>query len=87
VSRILATILDPFSGSGSAIIAAEMTGRACVAVETSPLYADVAIRRWQLFTSAEATLESDGRNFAEIGAARVSSQAAAPPPTRKRRAA
>lgn len=58
-------VYEPFSGSGTTIIAAEMTGRACLAIELNPLYVDVAIRRWQAFTGETATLEADGSSFAE----------------------
>jgi DNA modification methylase len=61
-----AIVADPFSGSGTTIIAAEMTGRACHAIEISPQYVDVAVRRWQSFTGQNATLEGDGRAFADI---------------------
>ena len=64
-------VLDPFSGSGTTIIAAEMTGRACHAIEIAPQYVDVAIRRWQAFAGAAATLEGDGRTFAEVERARL----------------
>ena len=37
------------------IIAAEMTGRACLAIEINPVYVDVAITRWQNFTGEKAT--------------------------------
>ena len=63
-------IYEPFSGSGTTIIAAEMTGRVCHAIELSPAYVDVAVTRWQDFTGQQATLESDGRTFAEIMADR-----------------
>ncbi len=59
-------VYEPFSGSGTTIIAAETTGRACHAIEISPRYVDVTIRRWQQFTGQTATLERDGRAFAEI---------------------
>ena len=59
-------IYEPFSGSGTTIIAAEMTGRACHAIELSPAYVDVAVRRWQAFTGQTATLAADGRTFADI---------------------
>jgi DNA modification methylase len=59
-------IYEPFSGSGTTIIAAEMTGRACHAIELSPRYVDVSVRRWQAFTCQTATLEGDGRTFADI---------------------
>jgi DNA modification methylase len=64
-------VYDPFVGSGTTIIAAEMTGRVCHAIEISPQYVDVAIRRWMAFAGAEATLESDGRTFAEVERARL----------------
>ena len=64
-------VYEPFSGSGTAIIAAEMTGRACHAVELDPLYVDVAVRRWQAFTGDAAVLESDGRPFAAIAEDRL----------------
>ena len=53
------------------IIAAELTGRRCYAVELRPAFVDVAIRRWQAFTGREATLEGDGRTFAELAVERV----------------
>lgn len=59
-------VYEPFSGSGTTIIAAEMTGRACHAIELSPQYVDVAVRRWQSFTGKDATLDGDGRSFKEI---------------------
>src|SRR5207302_1303981 len=40
-------VYEPFSGSGTTIIAAEMTGRACHAIEIAPAYVDVAVKRWQ----------------------------------------
>lgn len=63
-------IYEPFSGSGTTIVACEMTGRACHAIEISPAYVDVAIKRWQDFTGLEATLDGDGRSFAELSAIR-----------------
>lgn len=78
-------IAEPFSGSGTTIIAAEMTGRACHAIELAPAYVDVAVKRWQAFTGAEATLESTGQTFAETEASRTAPAkpiAAAKPRTR-----
>jgi DNA modification methylase len=51
-------VYDPFVGSGTTIIAAEMTGRACHAIELHPPYVDVSVLRWQNFTGQEATLEA-----------------------------
>jgi len=53
-------IYEPFSGSGTTIIAAEQTGRRCYAMELSPQYVDVTIKRWQEFTGGKAVLESNG---------------------------
>jgi DNA modification methylase len=47
-------VYDPFVGSGTTIIAAEMTGRACHAIEINPTYIDVTIERWQNFTGEKA---------------------------------
>ena len=52
-------VYEPFSGSGTTIIAAEMTGRACHAIELSPAYVDVAVQRWQAFTGEQAVLEGE----------------------------
>lgn len=64
-------VYEPFSGSGTTIIAAEMTGRACHAIELNPAYVDVAVKRWQDFTGQQATLEGDGRSFADLAAERT----------------
>ncbi|MEQ1633741.1 MAG: DNA methyltransferase, partial [Planctomycetota bacterium] len=63
-------VFEPFSGSGSQIIAAERTGRRCRALEISPPFVDVAIRRWEKATGKEAVLDGDGRSFAAIAAER-----------------
>ena len=63
-------VLDPFLGSGTTIIAAEKIGRRCFGVDCDPAYVDVAIRRWQVFTKADAILEGDERTFDEIAAER-----------------
>jgi DNA modification methylase len=69
-------VLDPFVGSGTTIIAAEMTGRACHAIEISEQYCDVAVLRWQAFTGQIATLAADGRAFADVQTERGLSHAA-----------
>jgi DNA modification methylase len=43
-------VLEPFSGSGTTIIAAEQTERCCFAMELSPIYCDLAVKRWEDFT-------------------------------------
>jgi site-specific DNA-methyltransferase (adenine-specific) len=47
-------LLDPFVGSGTAIIAAERTGACARAMEIDPAYCDVAVARWEEFTSQTA---------------------------------
>jgi DNA modification methylase len=63
-------VYEPFSGSGTTIIAAEITGRACHAIELLPQYVDVAIERWQAFTGETARLEAANRTFAAVAAKR-----------------
>ena len=59
-------VYEPFSGSGTTIIAGEMTGRAIYAMELSPAYVDVAVKRWQDFTGEQAKLEVSGEKFPTI---------------------
>ena len=70
-----ALIYEPFSDSGTTIIAANMHGHRVRAVEMTPRYVDVAVCRWQAFTGQVATLEGDGRTFDEIAAERVPAEA------------
>jgi DNA modification methylase len=39
-------VYEPFSGSGTTLIACERLGRKCRAVEISPAYVAVALQRW-----------------------------------------
>ena len=47
-------IIDPFIGSGSTMIACEMTNRKCYGMEINPIYCDVTIQRWENFTGQKA---------------------------------
>ncbi len=49
-------VYEPFSGSGTTIIACERQQRRCFAMEIDPKYADVAVRRWEAFTGKTAVL-------------------------------
>jgi DNA modification methylase len=60
------TFYDPFGGSGSTLIACETSGKTAWLLELSGGFVDVIVMRWQGFTGLEATLEGDGRTFAEI---------------------
>lgn len=64
-------VYEPFSGSGTTIIAAEMSGRSCHAVELNPAYVDVAVKRWQDFTGQQAMLEGDDSSFDRVAALRL----------------
>jgi DNA modification methylase len=57
-SSIGQAVYDPFLGSGTTMIAAEMTGRACHGLEISPEYCDVIVQRWENFTGRKAELDS-----------------------------
>lgn len=63
-------VYEPFSGSGTTIIAAEMTGRSCLAVELDPAYVDVAVKRWEAFTGKDAKLDGADQTFTELASQR-----------------
>jgi hypothetical protein len=71
-------VYEPFCGSGTTIIAAEMTGRSCHAIELSPAYIDVAVKRWQDFAGKQAVLDGDGRTFDEVASERPKAISIAP---------
>jgi DNA modification methylase len=50
-------VLDLFLGSGTALMAAERTGRRFRGLDIDPAYVDVAIERWSARTGAEPQLE------------------------------
>jgi DNA modification methylase len=64
-------VYEPFLGSSTTLIAAESTERICFGCEIDPRYVDMGILRWQNYTGKEATLEGDGRTFAEIARSRA----------------
>jgi hypothetical protein len=47
-------VFDPFAGSGTTLIAAEKLGRRARAIEISPAYCDVAVRRWERVSGRQA---------------------------------
>jgi len=63
-----ATIIEPFGGSGTTLIAAEKLGCVGHLMELDPKYCDVIIKRWQEFTGKQAILEADGRLFGDLEA-------------------
>lgn len=60
------SVYDPFLGSGTTLMAAELTDRVCFGIELDPKYVDVIITRWQDFTGRQATLDADGRTFEQV---------------------
>lgn len=64
------TVLDPFGGSGTTLIAADKTGRKARLMEIDPLYCDTAIERWQRYTGKQARHARTGHTFNEVRAER-----------------
>ena len=55
--------VEPFGGSGSTLMGAEKTGRACYSMELNPIYCDVIVKRWENFTGKKAMLEESKEAF------------------------
>lgn len=57
------SVLDPFGGSGSTLIACEQLGRVCYMIEFDPRYCDVIIERWEKLTGQKAVkINGDTKN-------------------------
>jgi DNA modification methylase len=76
-SRQNSIVLDPFCGCGTTLIAAERTGRRARGIEIDPMYVDVAVRRWQIYTGKPAMLAETSRTFQEIEEERQRTRSAA----------
>jgi len=59
-------VFDPFSGSGSTLIACEKLNRICYGIELDNKFVDVIIQRWQQFTGKEAIHEQSGKTYNSI---------------------
>ena len=70
-SKTRDTVLDPFGGSGTTLIACERTGRQARLIELEPRYCDIILRRWEEHTGQLATLAADGRFFKDLAAERL----------------
>jgi len=64
-SSVGQAVYDPFVGSGTTIIAAEQTLRACYAIEIDPAYVDVCVWRWENASGAAAVHEC-GKTFEQM---------------------
>jgi DNA modification methylase len=62
-SKARDTVLDPFGGSGTTLIACERSGRQARLIEMEPAYCDVIIRRWQEYSGKQAVHASSGDAF------------------------
>ncbi len=58
--------IEPFGGSGSTLMGAEVAGRVCYTMELQGKYVDVIVRRWQKYTGKAAILESTGQTFEDL---------------------
>jgi|SRR5579863_2394558 len=64
-----AYLYDPFLGSGTTLIACELTERRCISIDIDPKYCDVAVQRWQNLTGKVASLET-GETFDSVARGR-----------------
>jgi DNA modification methylase len=64
-------VYDPFLGSGTTLIAAELTGRKCYGIELDPKYVDVICQRFINFSGRPVVLESTGQSFEQVKADRL----------------
>lgn len=53
-------VVEPFCGSGSTLIASTILKRRCYIMEKSPVYAEVALKRWEKLTGLKRQLISRG---------------------------
>ena len=56
------SVLDPFGGSGSTLIAAEEMGRKAYLMEMDPKYCDVIVKRWEELTGKKAERMPNTKN-------------------------
>lgn len=59
-------VADPFTGTGTTLIACQRMGRAFVGSEIQPMYCDFAVHRWCKETGMDALRGSDGASFADL---------------------
>ena len=50
------TVLDPFIGTGTTLLAAQQLGRRCFGMEIEPTYCDIALEHWEQITRHQAVL-------------------------------
>ena len=81
-------VVDPFSGSGSTLIAAQRTGRIARVIELDPRYVEAAVRRYEQVFGRPMRLRGSGLTLADMkvrharpdaGPAQIAKPAGAPP--------
>lgn len=72
-------VIDAFSGSGTTLIACEMSGRRARVAELDPKFVDVAVRRWEMFTGKKAVHAFTGEEFPSEGGYRRAIEKVATP--------
>ena len=60
------SVVDPFNGTGTTLIAADKKIVKYYGMELEPLYCDITVNRWQNYTGKKATLESTGQTYEEL---------------------
>jgi len=66
VTHLGDTVLDPFLGSGSTLMAAEKVKRVCYGIELDPIYVDTIVRRIEATFDVPVVHEQTGLTFAEL---------------------
>jgi hypothetical protein len=61
MSRKGDTVLDPFNGTGTTLMAAESLGRIYTGIELDPAYCDITAQRFEQATKIKPILESTGK--------------------------
>ena len=62
-------VLDGFRGSGTLLLACELTGRRARVLEIDPAYVDVALERWIAMTGKQPILQATGETYEQRRAA------------------
>ncbi len=71
VSKRGSLVLDPYMGSGTALLAAETSGRRSAGIELDPAYVDVIIKRWEELTGEKAIHAETSLGLDELAAQRA----------------
>jgi DNA modification methylase len=73
-----ASVLDPFGGSGTTLIAAQKTGRRAHLIEFDPAYCDQILARFERVTGKQPRLAATGQTFEAVAEERASIPASIP---------